>query len=419
MTTRTRIRGGLAAVAAVATLATAVVAQPAAALTTSQADDAYQSFVSQYWDASKNYFYTYSDHVAHSEHAVGPDGGVYTDYWWEAQLWEMVMDRYERTHDSASRAMIDDVFDGFQAAYPTPTDNDWNDDIGWWARGSIRAYELTGESRYLTEAETLFSYVSGYEDTKYGGGIWWKNVDVGDGSKNEKNVATNGTAIYTALRLYAATGTQSYLDTANRLFTWLDTNFDRNGHLRDHVSGTGTYTDYDWTYNQGDYAGAALQMYLVTHDAAYLSKATAAVDWAIANLTDSGTFRNEGSDDTAGFKAILTRNIRALIDEAGQTEYESVLTANASQAVQHVNASGIGGGDWTAPTPALGTAAVQSLAAGATAAIAQQAVPDGSSAIVEGSGVYEAENVDQSGVGNESSNAMYIRGVSLEMCVER
>lgn len=377
----------------------------ASALTTTQATDAYDAFVDTYWDPDAKYFSTWSDHQVHAEHAVGPQGGAYTDYWWEAQAWEAVMDRYERTHDAASRQMIDDVFDGWRAAYPDFRENDWNDDMGWWARGSIRAYELTGEARYLTEAQDIFAYIAQYEDTTYGGGIWWKNVDVGDGTRNEKNVATNGTAVWTALRLYAATGDTTYRDTAERLYAWLQTNFDRDGHIRDHVSGTGQFTDYDWTYNQGQLAGAALQMYLLTDDQQYLDRATRATDWAVDNLTVAGTFLNEGTSDTEGFKAILTRDIRALIDDAGQTQYEAVLTRNASQAANHVSPEGIGGADWTAPTPSVTTTPQLSLGAAATVAITQQAVPDGSTAVVEGDGVYQAENVDHPGISTESSNA--------------
>lgn len=398
------VAGALAAAALTGTgLATAP--DHASALTTTQATNAYDAFVTTYWDPDAKYFFTYSDHQVHPEHAVGPQGGRYTDYWWEAQNWEAVMDRYERTHDSASRQMIDDVFDGWRAAYPDFRTNDWNDDMGWWARGSIRAYELTGEARYLTEAEDVFGYIAQYEDTTYGGGIWWKNVNVGDGSQNEKNVATNGTAVWTALRLYAATGDTTYRDTAERIFAWLRTNFFNGGHIRDHVSGTGQFTDFDWTYNQGQYAAAALQMYLATADQQYLTQATTAIDWAVGHLTVAGTFLNEGTSDTEGFKAILTRNIRELIDDGGQTQYESVLTANASQAANHVSPEGIGGPDWTAPTPSITTAPQQSLGAAATVAVEQQAVPDGSSAVVQGDCVYQAENVDHPGISTESSNA--------------
>lgn len=389
-----------------ALVAALLVPQPAHALTTGQAETAFDDFVDVYWDDSADYFFTYSDHQIHPEHAHGPQGGLYTDYWWEAQLWEMVMDVYERTGDADARQMIDDVYDGFQTQYPDFRENDWNDDIGWWARGAIRAYELTGDVEYRDDAIEMFDFIAQYADTTYGGGIWWKNVDIGDGERNEKNVATNATAVYTAMRIYAATGDVSYRDTARELFDWLDANFYvGGGKLRDHIEGTGQFVDWDWTYNQGNYAGAALEMHLDSGDPAELSRAVAAVDWAVANLTSSGTFLFEGIDDTGGFKAILTRNIRALIDDAGQTQYEQLLTDNATQAAGHLNSAGIGAYDWTAPAPELSTTAIQSLAAAASVAIMHQAAPDGYTGPVEGTRVYEAENTERSGVISESAES--------------
>lgn len=397
----------LAAALAVAAPLALAPSTPAAALTADQATEAFDAFVDVYWDAEAEYFFTYSDHQVHPEHAHGPQGGLYTDYWWEAQLWEMVMDRYERTGDPEARAMVDAVFDGFRAQYPDPLANDWNDDIGWWALGSTRAYELTGDPRYLAAAEDLFAFVASWEDDAYGGGIWWKNVDVGDGTRNQKNVATNAPAVVTAMRLHAATGDPAYRETAVRLYDWLDDGFHRDGQLRDHVEGDGSYVDWDWTYNQGTFAAAALAMYRDTGDAAYLDDATGAVDWAIANLTSSGTFLREGVDDAGGFKAVLTRAMRSLVDDAGQVGYEAVLTANASQAARQVNAQGIGGYDWTAPAPDLDGTAIQSLAAAATVAVLQQAEPDGRTGVVEGTGEYQAENAERWGMGSESSAEGY------------
>src|SRR6266511_3516477 len=89
-------------------------------------------------------------------HAFGPEGGMYTDFWWEAQLWEFVMDAYQRTGSATYRQMIDDVYTGFVAYYPTFS-SDFNDDIARWALASIRAYEITGTTTYLTTAQNLFT----------------------------------------------------------------------------------------------------------------------------------------------------------------------------------------------------------------------------------------------------------------------
>jgi predicted alpha-1,6-mannanase (GH76 family) len=350
----------------------ATTAASAASAADQAADESFAALLAQFYDPGKKYFFTYSDHVIHDEHAHGPEAGLYTDYWWEAQLWETVMDRYQRTHDAQSRQLIDDVYDGFTAAYPDFRDNDWNDDIGWWARGSIRAYELTGETRFLDSAKEKFAYIAQYEDTQYGGGLWWKNVDVGDGTKNEKNIATNGTFVQTAVKLYDATGDTAYLDTAKRIFGWLEATFDtRQGHLFDHISGGGELADWPWTYNFGGYASAGLQLKLATGDDHYLQVATRAADWALANLPgDDGVLPDEGRDDTGGFKAVFTRALRDLVDQGGQTQYEQALTMNAAAAAAHRNGAGLGGGDW-AVTPADGP--VQSLTASASVAVIQQA----------------------------------------------
>jgi hypothetical protein len=101
------LRTGLATVAAAVTfILIGAVQQPAVASTSSDADAAVQAVISQFWDPAVNYFYTNSDHTVHSAHAYGPDGGLYSDFWWEAQMWEMVMDAYQRTGNATYRTMI-------------------------------------------------------------------------------------------------------------------------------------------------------------------------------------------------------------------------------------------------------------------------------------------------------------------------
>jgi predicted alpha-1,6-mannanase (GH76 family) len=330
-----------------------------------------------YWDSERRYFYRYSDHTRH-ESAAGPEDGTYTDYWWEAQIWEMVMDVYEATHEVQHLGLVEAIFDGFTSAYPDFSANDWNDDIGWWARGCVRAYELTGNPRYLASAQAMFDYIYSFHDDLYGGGIWWKNVDVGDGAKNEKNVATNATAVYTAMRLYRATQEPSYKEDAIEILSWLRANFFNDGHVLDHVNGqgAGTYVQWDWTYNNGGYAGACLEMYLDLMEPNYLHEAVRAVDWAVKNMTREGVFLDEGTGDSGGFKAILTRNMWALVKAGGQEQYQQVLANNALQAAIHANSDGIVGYDWASAAPELQREPVQSLAAAAAVAVLHHAPRD-------------------------------------------
>ncbi len=377
------------------------VASPASASTPDDADQAIDAFVDAFWDPSKNYFFTNSDHVIDPAHAYGPEDGLYTDFWWEAQLWETVMDAYERTGDPDQRQMIDDVYDGFVAYHPD-FENNFNDDIGWWAQGAIRAYGLTGDCRYLDRSRTLFDGIWAEWDDTYGGGIWWRKDP-----HDQKNVATNAPAAITAVRLYEATGEAAYLTKAQQLFDWVDANLQVDGHVYDHIEGgDGTLVKWDFTYNAGNYIGAATALHEATGDAAYLDKAIAAADWATTYLTNGGTFVHEGIDDGAGFKTVLIRHLARLATVHGQTQYLPMLQANVTQAWDHRRPSDdLVGANWSEPTP---EGRLQSLTA-AAAASALQVVPfDGYSGPQPGTGIHDAENAVTTAIGAESSSPGFL-----------
>ncbi len=395
-------RGSLGLLVAATLTLSVGVAMPAVASTPDDADLAFDAFVDAFWDPAKKYFFTNSDHVIDPAHAYGPEDGLYTDFWWEAQLWETVMDAYQRTGDPDQRAMIDDVYDGFVAYHPD-FENNFNDDIGWWAQASIRAYGLTGDCRYLARSQELFDAIYAERDDTHGGGIWWRKEP-----RDQKNVATNAPAAITAVRLYQATGDEDYLDKAQSLFDWVDTHLQVDGHVYDHLEGAdpGTLVKWDFSYNAGNYIGAAEALYEATGDAGYRAKAIAAADWATTYLTSGGTFNHEGIDDGAGFKTVLIRHLTRLATVGGQTQYLPLLQANVTQAWDHRRSSdGLVGANWSAPTAA---GRLQSLTA-AAAVSALQVVPfTGYSGIQPGTGIYDAENAVTTQLGAESSNAGFL-----------
>lgn len=374
---------------------------PATAATDRDADAAMDAFVEAFWDPSRNYFFTYSDRQVHEEHAHGPEDGLYTDFWWEAQLWDLVMDAYERTGDEQYRRMLDDVYDGFVAYYPT-FENDFNDDQGWWAKGCVRAYEITGEDRYLDCAEDLFATIWADQDDTYGGGIWWRKS-----VRDQKNVATNATAAWTAAWLYDATGDADYLAAAKTLFDWVDTHLHEDGHVYDHFEGDpARLVKWDFTYNFGTYIGAAAQLAAVTGDDTYLDKATAAADWSTEHLTNGGTFVSEGINDGGGFKPILVRTLMTLVNEHGQDQYLPMLQANVTQAWSHRRPSDdLVGPNWSAPT---GAEPLQSLTAAAAVSGLQVVTPNRWSGPQPGTGIHDAENGRAAGFGAESSQPGFL-----------
>ena len=372
--------------------------QPAQAFTSSNADTAMSAFVSTFWNSTTKYFYTNSDHQIHT-HAFGPESGLYTDFWWEAQLWETVMDAYQRTNSSTYRQMIDDVYDGFAAYYPTFYNN-FNDDQGWWALASIRAYEITGSTRYKDRAVSLFNTIYGESDSTLGGGIWWRKSP-----HDQKNVATNGPAIITAVKLKNATGDSTYLTKAQSLYSWMKSNLsDGAGHVYDHVDSTGV-SKWDFTYNFGAFIGAAGALYGATSTSSYLTDATNAANWVTGKLTNGGTLLYEGVDDGGGFKMILARYLNRLVVDQGQTQYRVFLQNNATQAWNHRRTSdNIIGLDWSAPT---NSGFIQSLTSAAGAAIMQFVPADNVTGILAENGTCEAENGSLHSLSSEATYSGY------------
>lgn len=369
------------------------------AFTSSNADDAMTAFNNVFWDSTNKYFYTNSDHQIHSEHAFGPDNGLYSDFWWEAQLWDTVMDAYQRTNNSFYRQQIDDVYDGFLAFYPN-FDSKFNDDRAWWALACARAYEITGETRYKDSAKSLFDNIYTFWDTTYGGGIWWKN----DGTHDEKNVATNATAAIVAVKLSKILNDSTYLTKAQNIYNWVkNTLTDGNGHVYDHISesGSGTVYKWDFSYNFGVFIGSGVGLYKETNTASYLNDATNAANWAVNNLTSSSTMMYEGVNDAGGFKMILARYMYELVTQCGQTQYLQFLRDNATQAWNHRRLSdNIVGADWGADTPST---YIQSLTAAAAVSILNRISADNYIGYIPGNGKYEAENATISGISSESS----------------
>lgn len=377
--------------------------QPVSAYTESNAEQIADAFIETYWDAEEKYFYCNSDRQINSAHNPGPQDGLYADYWWEAQLWETVMDIYERTGSSAYRTMIDDVYDGFVVAYLDWRENPFNDDIGWWALAALRAYDITEESRYLNIAQQMFDYV--YENqysADYGGGIWWNSINF----LTQKNVATNATASIIALKLSQELNDNSYLEKAQILFNWVkDTFYDsETGFVGDHISGDGdgTVTTWEYTYNFGQFAAAAYEFYLETDNSQYLTEAYKAIDWVLNKMTNNGILVYEGEDDCPAFKMIFSRTVAQVGYGENKTEYIQFLRRNATQAYNHRRGDGLIGPDFST-TP--DSSAIQVIAAAAGVSILHITEPDNYTGNIVSGSVFEAENARRYGIDNEKENS--------------
>src|SRR5256885_17124432 len=88
----------------------------------------------------------------------------------------------------------------------------------WLALALIHAYDVTGEALYLDKAKLVFDDImKGWDETCCGahpGGIFWHKP------RDAKATAINAGPVISAARVYERTHQQTYLDFANKTFTY-------------------------------------------------------------------------------------------------------------------------------------------------------------------------------------------------------
>jgi predicted alpha-1,6-mannanase (GH76 family) len=320
-----------------------LVAAPARAVAPAEADTAYRSLIQVYWDPAAKFF------------RKEEQGQAKADFWFSAQLWETVMDQYERTQSADVKRQINEVYDGFIAKYPDWTTNKYNDDIMWWAIACTRAYKITNDERYLKKAKASFDFVyDHFLDATLGGGLYWTN------QRTSKNSCLNSPAVIAAVRLSVLLKDASYLEKAKSLYAWQKkTLTDGNGKVYDNI-GYSRYRQsshvrrFSLTYNQGTFLGAASLLYQQTKNKTYLDDAIKTAQWTKANLcvTDRHILKSEGQGDGGAFKGIFVRYMKLLISECGRTEFLPWMKANADAAWHNRRPDdNLMGEDWTTPAP--------------------------------------------------------------------
>ncbi len=312
----------------------------ARAVTPANADAAFAALNKVYWDPEIKFF-------RKEEHGLEK-----ADFWFEAQLWDTVMDQYDRAPSAEVKRQINDVYDGFVKVYPDWTTNMYNDDIMWWAIACARAYKITGDDRYLKKAKASFDYVyDNFHDDAFGGGLYWIN------RRTSKNSCLNSPAVIAAARLSMLLNDASYLEKAKSLYAWQKkTLTDGTGKVFDSIrrgrSDAPRIGRFSLTYNQGTFIGAAALLYQQTKDKTYLDDAIKTAEWTKENLcvTDRHILRNENQGNGGAFKGIFVRYMKLLVYDCGRTEFLPWMQANADAAWgNRRRADNIMGNDWSSP----------------------------------------------------------------------
>jgi predicted alpha-1,6-mannanase (GH76 family) len=253
-------------------------------------------------------------------------------YWWQAHVVDILVDGYLRTKELRYIEKIDILLEGVVIQNKGDLYNNFYDDMEWMALALLRAYDATGKEKYKAYVIELWEDIKTAWNSNMGGGMSWKKDQL-----DYKNTPANAPAAILAARLFQRFKNEEDLKWALLIYYWnrdnlvdLETGFVWDGLNR---LGDGKIDkDWEYTYCQGVFLGAALELYKITNKESFLNDSKKTADAAIKRLTDpqSGLLPDEGKDDCGLFKGIFIRYLAQLIIERPETSnFKVMLESNA------------------------------------------------------------------------------------------
>ncbi|MCU0549367.1 MAG: hypothetical protein MUC48_08465 [Leptolyngbya sp. Prado105] len=272
--------------------------------------------------------------------------------WWNAANALEATIEYSRITDSLTyRGNVFNTF--YQKPRYANFINPWfRDDDGWWAIAWIKAYDLTGEKKYLEQAKFIFWDMTKGWDNVCNGGLYWHKREL-----NYKNAITNGLLLSVAAKLnLREPEDKRYLDWSQKIWKWYQQsgminaeNLVNDGLVYETCKNNGKTT---WTYNQGVLIGGLVDLYHGTNDPELLRQAEAIADASIVKLARNGILRepcednNDCGNDGPQFKGIFMRNLADLYRVSPKPSYREFITRNAESIWANRNEKNQFGLDW-------------------------------------------------------------------------
>jgi predicted alpha-1,6-mannanase (GH76 family) len=269
-----------------------------------------------------------------------------TGWWNAANALTTVIDYTERSGDRTYVRVLGRTFRAAGLRHRHFL-NRFFDDNGWWALAWIRAYDLTGEVRYLAAARRIFDrMITGWDDTRCGGGLWW-NED-----RKYKNAITNELFLAIAVRLHLRSpGDTTCRNWAMREWDWFAASgmIGPAGLVNDGLTPDCTNNGKPtYTYNQCVILGGLAGLHEITGDDAFLRQGDAIASAALRDLTTppsatpGGILVEPGEAQMAGqrgdgsqFKGIFVRNLHDFYQKSPRAEYRDFILANARSVWDH------------------------------------------------------------------------------------
>lgn len=264
------------------------------------ADSSYNSLIANFYNAPGKYF------------NENNSGKTNFNYWPNAHALDVLIDAYLRTNDPQLKVRMDELLAGMKVKNGNTYINHFYDDMEWMALACLRAYEATSDANYKTTAELLWNDIkTGWDDT-WGGGLYWNK------ERKNKNTPANAPASMIASRIYQVNHQPEDLEWAKKIYQWQKTYLvdPSSGLVWDGLDGTGTNKDWKFTYNQGVFIGAGVELHKITGEAVYLADALKTANNSLTgDLTSGNIMKDEGGGDGGLFKGILVRYMMLLITD--------------------------------------------------------------------------------------------------------
>lgn len=297
-----------------------------AALWQMRAEQAQRTLDSRFWNASISMY---------DIKTPCPDGACNTifHYWWMAHAVETQVDGWNRTGDSIYKQRLAMLHQGLLERNGGEWPNNLYDDMEWMAIGWLRAYMIDQDETYGQTAQLLWEDIKTGWNDHVGGGIAWQKTQL-----DYKNTPANAPAAILAARLYQVFSKQEDLEWAIKIYNWQKAVLvdPESGFVWDGANRLGDGAiDKDWkfTYCQGVFIGAAVELYRITGDSGYLEDAIRTWHASVDKFTslEAGVLPAEGGGDAGLFKGIFVRYAGELaqVMSSGR-EVVDVLYANAS-----------------------------------------------------------------------------------------
>ena len=287
--------------------------------------------------------------------------------WGEALDIEAAEDAYDRTGSAANKTLVNTLITTFLAQNGTDWSGDsWNDDIGWMTLCCIRGYQITGNTTFLTQAETEWNmaYNRGWDST-FGGGVWENMATLAS-----KCALDNDGLAIVGCYIYQATGTTDYLTKSEAMYSWVRSKLfnTSTGQVNEGWKSNGLEAS-DNVYNSGTFVTMANLLHNITGIASYYNDAVLAAN----HVTNGTAILSNGGRNSNCWAQDFVRGLSYLCRDNGlwNTYYPWLENnANASWNVRRTDLN-VTWNSWTTQTPEDDCSSMECL----SGAVVQQVLP--------------------------------------------